>query len=71
MGSLFRLPSSQNTQIIHKSTRVIFKKIHCSVNFDNGDVKFNEIQESLHGILNDNHFAKGTMKTAYEVIYIS
>ncbi|KAF9447914.1 hypothetical protein P691DRAFT_781808, partial [Macrolepiota fuliginosa MF-IS2] len=68
VGSMFRLLSQQPSHhVIHKTTKVVFKKIICTINSTDGGVSFSELKDTVTGLLQDLEFAKGSMKVAYEL----
>lgn len=63
-------PAQSTSHTIHKSTNIVFKKILCTINSDDGSASFNELSDIVHGFLHNQHFGKGSMKAAHEVLWI-
>ncbi|KAF5346543.1 hypothetical protein D9756_010034 [Leucocoprinus leucothites] len=69
ISSMFKpLPANHLSKPVHKSSKINFEKIICTVDNTTGQTSFTTLPDSLTGYIQDAPFAKGTMKNAYQLI---
>ncbi|KAJ3562109.1 hypothetical protein NP233_g9780 [Leucocoprinus birnbaumii] len=69
ISSMFRpLPVDHLSKPVHKSSKIDFEKIICTIDNTTGQTSFTTLPDSFTGYIQENPFSKGSMKNAYQLI---